>query len=1707
MKQPLQFRSLFAALMLFLVSLGASAQQPVPFPINIFATDAQCAGTGALAFSITTGLIPGATITYTVYSGTGTGGSVVGVVTTPPYQLQNLVAGTYTVQATQTLLGVVSLSQAVTVVVGSTTAVPTYSPLIVGVRCVNDGYVVINTVTGVASQYALLSSTGQVLVNYQNTNRFDNLGIGSYTVRVRDICGNLQDITVNIVQETTNVTVGPYVWPYKDPQLDPTYYELDSCNTIRVLQSMFTTAPQIIFFPLTLTYSVTNPTNGQVTVVTQTVAQGTGQTPLQVAEIVSAPLPFYHAQQYEYDLLVTDACGNTFSRNDNVINETFGIQAEPSYGQCDEAVNIVLQNYVAPYTVRFVSFTAIPDDPGATFDIVNDPINHNPLHPTFPSGTNPLSYANHLPTGNYCIEITDACGRIANVCFEINPPVQSLSLSGDVPCGATTGSLIAEWTRSPTNFATAPPYVRIVPPYPPGALFDTTQPFIDISGGINPLNPAQFTWPGLALGDYIVEAKNECKDTIYRDTVTLTPNGVPMQIAYLNRPGCTDGYGSVTVNGLPDQPAPPPILGARIISSDSPVWTAANPAPVDITSNIAANGRLYINGLPEGNYVFEITDGCGPVNHPIEVIGYHATRKTATVARDCVTFTVTIDVAGDNPGTTPFYYLQKLDPVTGNWVHPVTGTVYVAGDTPVGSLPSVTPGAGDTAVRLVGPSLNAQGVLVPGVTPSSGNGTFRVIEAYSVYGNGIASGQRCITTMATFVQGGAPVIDSIVSFPCSASSGEAIVVASGITNAAFPNLLYSVTAPGGQPSTPQTSNVFANLLPNVAYNFTVRDACGTTNQTAQIQPQAALAITQTGSCVGQTLTLTIPEYSFLDYEWYNTADPATILSTTGTLAFTPYTNANAGTYAVRITNPTSPTSCLNGVLLQTITGSVLPEAGTPVTVASICTSVTAAPVDLTTYLTGANTGGTFTQSASTPGGVLTGNLFNISTITTSGTFTFIYSVADACGNSDTATITVTTTESPVAPTVNTLPVQCEGNAFNLTATSTTPGVTFEWTLPNGTVVTGATLPFTGLIAETGTYNVVAISADGVCRSAAVATTVTVVAAPNAGVGQTVSTCNPVAGSVETLGSATYLGATFDNGGVWADISATPVPASQFNAATGTLNTAGLFGQYQFTYTVSACGITSVATVTLNLNATPATPVITPATLIVCAGATVQIDTPAVTGATYTWTLPNSTTVLTNVPQLVINNADPAIHNGQYSLSVTVNNCPSIGGTATVTVTPLPLAGTAGTYTNCSAAAGPVVTLTSTLTSAFDTAATPNTASALWTLVSATTPLTTEFNAANGTFATANLVGTYVFNYTVTSTCGAVATANVTVTLNATPATPVITTVPFTVCEGNAIQLTTPLVAGATYTWYLGTTVVATSGSNQYNVAAAQVSNAGNYTVTITVNGCTSADSAPVNVIVAPRPQFTLPASAIVCPTQQLPITVTPVNNSFVPNAANITYTWYRDGVVQPQFTTNSITVTTTTDVIYSVEISNTNAGSCSTTQQIQLTIDTDPFTIVLDSECVNEHLILSVANLTDIGTTQSIVWTGPGSVSQTGNNAQLDITAANGTRGEYSVEITNADGCVKNQVIDIQSLNCFIPKGISPNGDEFNNNFDLTNLDVQNLQIFNRYGQQVYEKNNYTKEWYGQSDKGDLPTGTYFYVAKLPNGQVTGWVYLQKESK
>ncbi|TYA52954.1 gliding motility-associated C-terminal domain-containing protein, partial [Formosa maritima] len=107
----------------------------------------------------------------------------------------------------------------------------------------------------------------------------------------------------------------------------------------------------------------------------------------------------------------------------------------------------------------------------------------------------------------------------------------------------------------------------------------------------------------------------------------------------------------------------------------------------------------------------------------------------------------------------------------------------------------------------------------------------------------------------------------------------------------------------------------------------------------------------------------------------------------------------------------------------------------------------------------------------------------------------------------------------------------------------------------------------------------------------------------------------------------------------------------------------------------------------------------------------------------------------------------------------------------------------------------------------------------------------------------------------------------------------------------------------------------------------------------------------------------------------------------------------------------------------------------------------------------------------------------------------------------YTIEYTTSGPCPVTSNEIFTTANCVVPQVITPNGDGYNDSFDLSGFDVSSLEIFNRNGIKVYSKNNYSNEFEGISDSGDeLPTGTYFYVMRYQDNEVrSDWVYINRE--
>jgi gliding motility-associated-like protein len=92
------------------------------------------------------------------------------------------------------------------------------------------------------------------------------------------------------------------------------------------------------------------------------------------------------------------------------------------------------------------------------------------------------------------------------------------------------------------------------------------------------------------------------------------------------------------------------------------------------------------------------------------------------------------------------------------------------------------------------------------------------------------------------------------------------------------------------------------------------------------------------------------------------------------------------------------------------------------------------------------------------------------------------------------------------------------------------------------------------------------------------------------------------------------------------------------------------------------------------------------------------------------------------------------------------------------------------------------------------------------------------------------------------------------------------------------------------------------------------------------------------------------------------------------------------------------------------------------------------------------------------------------------------------TSGMHQVRVTDFCGNVFSDSLRITVNPCvFIPNVITPNGDEVNDYFEISNIESffeARLSVYNRWGEKVFESKNYQNDW----SPAELASGTYYYV-------------------
>ena len=626
----------------------------------------------------------------------------------------------------------------------------------------------------------------------------------------------------------------------------------------------------------------------------------------------------------------------------------------------------------------------------------------------------------------YDLDVTDACGNV----FSLTNIIQE--------------SISVTVSESPNECFFA---LVVVPSIYVGP-YEIT--FLSAPDGFDPSlfngdHPGPFMTPAsyysdsvpVPSGEYTVSITDSCGNTAIV-TTEYDPEYEVLPLSFSTVPGCEIGFGSVNASsGNGD-------LVSVTITDAPDAFTAE--LPYDVSFHISA-GSFFMNSFPAGTYEFHSVDECGNVRDTEITIPGYQFNFSAEVTEACSTFDLMIHFAS-NVSTLRQYFLQKYDPVSDTWGHPGTGFVG-------GAVPN-----GDSAIPLLNNIMN------PNIPYQ---GTFRVMLVFDSLGNGTAIPVKCVQELYTFEFNSTLSIDSIASFSCNPTTYDVVVNATGTAP-----LLYRITSKDGVPFVVEngTSNIFTGLEPAV-YVFEVEDPCGNlTNRAYDTTEPFTYVVSATGFCDGQLGALSVPAFSFLNYEWWHESDPTSILSTSPVLEFDPLdVSTDLGTYHVRIFADGNTPSCIDFTISYTITSEgTLPDAGEDVTTVFCQNPGT---VELFSLLDDAtDTSGQWQDM--TTGTILGSTVWNAAAFT-SGTFAFEYTVNGWCGNTDTATIEIVLSAVPVAPVASADAVACSNAEFQLYADGAIT-YQYQWTGPNGFTSTEQNPVIDNLTADhSGTYSVIAIS--------------------------------------------------------------------------------------------------------------------------------------------------------------------------------------------------------------------------------------------------------------------------------------------------------------------------------------------------------------------------------------------------------------------------------------------------------------------------------------------------------------------------------------------------------------------------------------------------------------------------------------------------------
>ena len=340
-----------------------------------------------------------------------------------------------------------------------------------------------------------------------------------------------------------------------------------------------------------------------------------------------------------------------------------------------------------------------------------------------------------------------------------------------------------------------------------------------------------------------------------------------------------------------------------------------------------------------------------------------------------------------------------------------------------------------------------------------------------------------------------------------------------------------------------------------------------------------------------------------------------------------------GTYCLTVTNTSNGCETTNCVLVQSNTNIPVADAGPAMTLD--CNTTT-----ITLNGTGSSTGTNITYSWTTSdGNIISGSTTTTPTIDAPGTYMITVTDTDSGGQATSTVIVNSDTQAPMVDAGEDIILFCGDDTVTLSAISSVPNGTYQWTTSNGMILMGANSA-TAVVQGQGTYTVTVVNLDNGCENI---DDVNVTVVPNVAIAL-VSTTN-----VSCNGFSDGTAEVVATGGT------TPYNFAWSNGGSGTSQSGLPAGNYTVTVTdatqcqdVISIDITEPAAIAPNATATSET-----SNGAMDGTATANPMGGSGTGYTYMWSNNESTQTITNLAP------------GNYTVTVMDSN--QCTGTQTVTV--------------------------------------------------------------------------------------------------------------------------------------------------------------------------------------------------------------------------------------------------------------------------------------------------------------------------------------------------------------------------------------------------------------------------------------------------------